>query len=266
MRSDHPIAHALAARPTWEPATLTRVMFKVSRGVREVSGRIDPVEGFWHELADDTLVDATTGDRPPLWVSLGDSLAQGIGASTIDHGWVPRLHAALAAAGRPHAVLNLSRSGSRSGDVLEDQMPLLDLLPYEPSIVTVCVGANDLMRNPNPARVAARLERLATAVPEGTIVSTLPAPRVSPTGFYVNRTIRRAAADHGLQVAEVGRHLVAPHRGLAGDRFHPNDRGYGAWVRAFSEPMGLDAETVPATGTLTSSRRGPSAPGTTTSG
>jgi len=53
-------------------------------------------------------------------------------------------------------------------------------------------------------------------------------------------------------VAELGAHLLPPHRGLSADRYHPNDRGYNAWVRAFATPMGIDPDLVPPRGTLTS--------------
>lgn len=266
MHERHPIMSALEARPAWAPATLTRVMQKVSPAVRAVSAKIDPVEGFWHEIVDDSLRAASGPDRPPLWVVLGDSTAQGIGASSIDHGWVARLDAALVGGGRPHALLNLSRSGAHSHHVVEEQLPLLELLPYAPSIVTVCCGANDLMRNPNPSALARRLRRMAAELPAGAIMSTLPAPRLSPTALYVNRAVREAAQDNELRVAELGHHLVGPFRGTSADKYHPNDRGYEAWVRAFAPPMGIDADAVPGRGTLTSRRRAPSTPETTVSG
>ncbi|MEM8708830.1 MAG: SGNH/GDSL hydrolase family protein, partial [Actinomycetota bacterium] len=202
----------------------------------------------------------------PLWVVLGDSTAQGIGASELEHSWVPRLHAALDADDRPHALLNLSRSGAHSTHVIDEQLPLLDHLPYAPSIVTVCVGSNDLMSNPNVARLARRLRRIADAAPAGTILATLPGPSFSPTIAYVARAVRRAADEHGHRVAELSAHMVAPHRGLAADKYHPNDRGYDAWMRAFAAPMGLDPERVPARGTLTSATSGPEGRATTASG
>ena len=123
---------------------------------------------------------------------------------------------------------------------------MLDHLPYAASIVTICVGANDLVANPYAPRLTRRLERLAEAAPQGSILCTLPAPSFSPTASYVNRAVRRAAAEHGHLVAELGAHLLPPHRGLSADRYHPNDRGYDAWVRAFATPMGIDPTWFPA--------------------
>ena len=93
MSGRHPIVDALAARPPWEPAPLTRALTRLSGTIRSVSATIDPTERRWHELVAQSLATAEGDHRPPLWVVLGDSTAQGIGASSIDHGWVPRLHA-----------------------------------------------------------------------------------------------------------------------------------------------------------------------------
>lgn len=264
--SRHPIVETLAARPPWEPARLASFMARFSGAVRDVCERIDPVERLWHDITAASLDAAIDGDQPPLWVVLGDSTAQGIGASSFDHGWVPRLHSALDDTGRPHAVVNLSRSGALSSYVIEEQLPLLDQLPYEPALVTVCVGANDLMRNPHAPALVRRLETLGEHLPEGAVMATLPTPSFSPTGVYVNRAIRRIAEDNGHNVAELSARILPPHRGLSADRYHPNDAGYGAWVGAFAEPLGLDADLVPLRGDLTTRRSAPEAPGTTTSG
>ena len=275
----HPIADALAARAPWQPAPLTRLLTGISRAVRSVSAAIDGIERTWHDIAVQSLdetgaiphrPEATRAEvppvgRPPIWIVLGDSTAQGIGASTLDHSWVSRIETALDAAGRRHVVINLSRSGADSTHVIEEQLPLLDHLPYAPSLVTICAGANDLMRNPYPSRLARRLGRMAAAAPSGSVISTLPAPQFSQTGIHVNRVLRRAAAEHGHLIAELGPHLVSPWKGLSVDRFHPNDTGYGAWVRAFAGPLGIDADLVPPRGTFTSVERAPARRETTAS-
>ena len=257
----HPIVAALAARPPWSPGRLTRVAAPLRGGVREVSARIDGIERRWHDLATRSLDETSLlGPETPLWVVLGDSTAQGVGASTFEHGWVPRLAAALEEAGRRHLVINLSRSGADANHVIEQQLPLLEHLPDVPVLVTVSVGANDLIRSPSPPIVARRLRRLTDRTPPGAIIATLPAPRVSPTAAFINRRIRRGAEANQHRVAELAHHLIGPFRGLSTDWFHPNDEGYGAWVRAFAPPMGLDPETVPPRGSLSESGPAPARP------
>jgi len=176
---------------------------------------------------------------------LGDSIAQGVGATSINRSWVARIAGALAADGRPHGIVNLSRSGARSRHVLHHQLPLLEHLRREPNLITCGVGSNDLMRNPHPPSVSARVNELIDVLPSETIISTLPAPAASPSGRWVNRSVRRSAEVRGMTVADVVPHLVTGRRGWASDRFHPSDDGYGAWVNAYCDVLDLDPASIP---------------------
>ena len=100
-------------------------------------------------------------DRPrragPLWVALGDSLSQGIGASAFDRGWVGQLRDRMRADGRGMRLVNLSVSGARTRDVLDTQVPALARLSAEvaePDLVTLMIGSNDLMTPARPRPVA----------------------------------------------------------------------------------------------------------------
>ena len=69
----------------------------------------------------------------PLWVVLGDSASQGIGATTRDAGYVGVVHEVLR---RRDAwrVVNLSRAGAGVADVLARQLPdLAELTAKEPA-------------------------------------------------------------------------------------------------------------------------------------
>jgi lysophospholipase L1-like esterase len=231
---------ALRAREPWTPRPFTRTISLVSAGTRSVAAQVNPLEEEWRSITHDAL----TSDRP-LWVVLGDSIAQGVGATSLRHSWVARIAGGLAAAGRPHAVVNLSRSGARSRHVREEQLPLLDHLGRRPAIVTCGVGSNDLMRNPHPPSVSARVNELIDELPTHTVVNTLPAPSASPSGRWVNRSVRRTAERRGIAVADVVPHLIVGRRGWAADRFHPSDEGYGAWVTAYARAFGLDPDTIP---------------------
>src|ERR1700686_3409832 len=95
-----------------------RLSARLSPGVRKVQAEIGPYARAWEEVNAATL--STTG---PLWVALGDSMSQGIGASRYDCGWVSQLQMLLDQAGRPYRVLNLSVYGARVDDVLTRQLP-----------------------------------------------------------------------------------------------------------------------------------------------
>jgi hypothetical protein len=77
-------------------------------------------------------------ERGPLWVVLGDSSAQGLGAPSPMGGYVGQVLAQLRRrTGQRWRVLNLSLSGALIRDVLHDQLPRL---PVAPDLVTCGVG------------------------------------------------------------------------------------------------------------------------------
>ena len=72
----------------------------------------------------------------PLWVAVGDSTAQGIGASAPDRGYVGQLLARLRdEQHRPWRVVNLSATGARVADVAREQIPRINDAG-EPELVT----------------------------------------------------------------------------------------------------------------------------------
>jgi acyl-CoA thioesterase I len=175
----------------------------------------------------------------PLWVVLGDSTAQGLGAPSPEGGYVGQVLAALRCrTGRPWRVLNLSASGALIRDVLNDQLPRL---PASADLVTCGIGANDILYT-GPGKLFADLRTLVATVPDQTILLDLPLPagcwglvgRASvPYVARINRTLHAAAAERGLPVAEVSAHFMPPWAGkFASDCFHPSQHGYRDWSRA----------------------------------
>lgn len=179
-----------------------------------------------------------TGDGP-LWVVLGDSTGQGIGAPSPDGGYVGQALTELRLrSGLPWRVLNLSIAGALTRDVLHRQLPGL---PATADLVTCGIGANDVLYTA-PSKLFADLRALIAAIPDKAVVLDLPLPaglwgilgRVSvPYVARINRTIHQAAAARGLPVAEVSAHFIPPWPGKFGpDYFHPSQAGYHDWARA----------------------------------
>jgi len=184
-----------------------------------------------------------------LYVALGDSAAQGIGASSPGNGYVSLLADRLAAAtGKPVQVVNLSSSGARIRDVLDAQLPALSALGRTPDVVTVAVGGNDV-RAYDRATFVAEADRLTRALPAGTYVADAP--------YFMHghweRDADQAAGLLRASAAEQGLRPVALHDALAAqgwqamltqfaaDWFHPNDRGHRVWADAFWTRMAPDA-------------------------
>jgi acyl-CoA thioesterase I len=175
----------------------------------------------------------------PLWVVLGDSTAQGLGAPSPECGYVGQVLDVLRQRTRlPWRVLNLSASGSLIRDVLNHQLPRL---PASADLVTCGIGVNDVLYT-GPGKLFADLRTLLATVPENTIVLDLPVPtgyagligRASrPYLTRINRTLHEAAAARNLPVAEVSSHFLPPWTGkFASDCFHPSQDGYRDWTRA----------------------------------
>lgn len=190
--------------------------------------------------------DRVAGQDGPLWVVLGDSTAQGLGAPSPDGGYVGQVLAGLRQSTRlPWRVLNLSVSGSLIRDVIQAQLPSL---PDRPALVTCGIGINDILYT-GPGKLFADLRTLIAAVPDGTVLLDLPLPagcwgilgRASvPYVTRINRTLHQCAAVRGLPVAEVSAHFQPPWAGkFASDYFHPSQAGYRDWARALQAALPL---------------------------
>jgi acyl-CoA thioesterase-1 len=199
--------------------------------------------------------DRAITEAGPLWVVLGDSTAQGLGAPSPMGGYVGQVLAGLEQrTGQRWRVLNLSLSGALIRDVLRDQLPRV---PAGADLVSCGIGANDIFYSA-PAKLFADLRALIGAVPRGTVLLDLPRPagilgivgRASvPYVTRINQTIHAAAAARGLPVAEVSAHFLPPWTGKFGcDSFHPSHDGYRDWARALlaAIPAGTEVAGVAA--------------------
>ena len=178
-----------------------------------------------------------------LYVALGDSTAQGIGASRPERGYVGLLAERLRQQShRPVRVVNLSVTGAKVGDVLRTQIPALRRL--KPDVVTVAIGANDV-RSFNSADFAHRIQLLTAQLPAGTFIADIPwfmSGAWERHAVQAGQEIERDSAAHGLTLVPL--HEAMSTRGwssmlsdFAPDWFHPNDRGYVVWADAFWAAM-----------------------------
>ena len=177
----------------------------------------------------------------PLWLVLGDSAAQGVGASAHDRGWVGQVRDRLLAADpRPWRLVNLSRSGAKTREVVDLQWPRAQELlgGVTAELVTAVVGGNDATGS-KEAQWLLDVEALCAALPPGAVVSTVARGVFERKTARVNAHLREQAAAHGLPVADLWAHTGPPYRGLYADGFHPNDAGYRQWADAVCEAIGV---------------------------
>lgn len=201
-------------------------------GIERIANTLHINARWWNEQRE------RSGDL--LYVAIGDSSAQGIGASRPGHSYVGLIAAHLREiTGRTIRVVNLSVSGARLRDAIEVQLPALAGL--KPDFLTVAIGANDIA-DFDAERFERELEIVYSALPDGAIVADVPS-------FYfgakehkariANLIVLRVAAKHGLEVAPLHaatwRQTGARYalNQVAADFFHPNDRGYRVWASAF---------------------------------
>ena len=185
-----------------------------------------------------------------LYVAIGDSAAQGVGASQPGRSYVGLIAQHLRQrTGRSVRVINLSTSGARLREAIALQLAPLRRLA--PDIVTVAIGANDTPGFERD-RFTRELREVYDSLPAGSIVAEVPSFYLGTSERNVrvaNRIVHRLAAEHGFDVAllyAATRRQGAARYALnqvAADFFHPNDRGYRVWTSAFL-PL-IDRVVVP---------------------
>lgn len=217
-------------------ARLGRALGSLLPGARERRAQTEAYASAW-DAHNATAMRA----NGPLWVALGDSTAQGIGASAHDRGYVGQLLGLLRTERDPaYRVVNLSRTGALTDDVLDRQLPALATIEQPVALVTCGIGSNDVLRRPKRL-IVERFERLVAELPTGTVLANIPQGLGSGRTRAANALLAERAPAHGVIVADVHAHTGAPWTAkYAPDRFHPNDRGYQEWVAAFAAALEID--------------------------
>lgn len=182
-----------------------------------------------------------------VYVALGDSAAQGVGAFRATDGYVGQFAKRLEAKHkRPVRIVNLSVSGARVKDVTDSQLP--QLKGYKPDIITLDIGGNDIAQF-DAQTFKTDFTELVSKLPAGTIVADVPyfggrtqlpffGGGLAEQSVLVANTII-AEATRGTSLKVVPMHDVTKTRNgrrlwnYAPDYFHPSNLGYKAWTDAF---------------------------------
>ncbi len=204
------------------PLNLARILATISENVAVVDRQREPWARYW-----DRWNAVHLQGRGPLWVALGDSTSQGVGARHPQRGFVPGALRLLWERDRPDwRLVNLSMTGARIRHVVDDQLTTMHRAGLCPDLVTCLIGVNDMIAGSTRHRISRDTDRLVAALPEGTIVGTLRERhpwRARKTAL--NAVLRRAADRGHLQLFDPW-HWTVDEDALAADRFHPGDGGY----------------------------------------
>ncbi len=182
---------------------------------------------FWQEKANEPIP-----AKAIRVVALGDSATQAIGADTPVEGFVGRIASYVQAkTGRPVHITNVSDGGATYTDVVQKQLPQVDLKTADLVIVE---SSNDVEQRVPLETYRAAVNTLMQALPTSkTIISDLP---LEP-GRDAYQAILQASADaHHIMRADFAR--IFNHEGRRLDIFswlppHLNSKGYAYWFLAF---------------------------------
>ena len=230
----------LVPRPT---SRALRLLGVAMPGIKSITKQIDPYTAWWDQQNQEAV--ASSG---PLLVAIGDSTAIGIGASTPSLSYVGRLSAQLSERDETSwRMINLALSGARLEDGLERQLPILEDLVASgptPSLVTCCIGTNDLVWGKDTTRLRDRLRQLVDRLPDGVVMGTLAGG--SARARLANRALRNAVAEREAATLVVPWGEPGPEgrERLAEDRFHPNDIGYELMTQPFARALGIEPPRV----------------------
>jgi acyl-CoA thioesterase-1 len=171
---------------------------------------------------------------PVRIVALGDSLTAGYGLPAKD-GFVPRLQAALDAAGSAAAVEN----AGVSGDTAADGLARLDWsVPAGTEAVILELGANDMLRGIKPQVTREALDAILKRLSDRHIAVLVCGMRAAPNlgTDYVSafeRIYPELAAKYGMPLYPFFLDGVAGDRSLVQhDGLHPDPAGVGVIVTA----------------------------------
>jgi acyl-CoA thioesterase I len=188
---------------------------------------------------------------PERFLALGDSFTIGTG-TTPDRSFPAVLVRTWTDGGRTVVLANPAVNGYTTDDLIHDELPLV--ASFQPTLVTLLIGANDIVRGSKEDRYRRQLsaihERIRSDAP-GAHVVALPQPdwSLSPAGSgfgdlaAIARTIERfneiahdeadRAAAHWVDLFPLMREQ-ARKKMVATDRLHPSAEAYAQWAHALA--------------------------------
>jgi len=189
-----------------------------------------------------------------VYVALGDSTVEGVGASSRTLNYVSLLHERLRAVSPGARVANLGVGGATSADVLLRQLDRA--IEQRPNLITLSIGPNDITRAVPVARYEENLDvifsRLRSETAAQIVVNLIPDLAVTPRFAHgphaeavggqtvlFNEALARKAGERGVELVDLylpSREEVPRQAALVWrDGYHPSDAGYARWAELMWE-------------------------------
>jgi acyl-CoA thioesterase-1 len=193
---------------------------------------------------------AIAGNRasPLVYVAVGDSTGIGLGARD-GGGYVARLFARIEQKRSGSTLINLCAAGATTSDVVNKQVTQLPITGA--TLVTVCVGMNDLLRGREVKEFAENYETLVAKLRQSgrlIVLANLPDIVSAPAMKVMadeslrirlgqfNKTIEAIARRQGVRLVDLyklsGETIRSRPEYFSSDGLHPSDLGYAHWAEA----------------------------------
>lgn len=214
---------------------------------------------LWTQLARYKAYWDRNNTQPPisgeiLYIAMGDSTAQGIGASHPEKSYPGVIKNKLAdGTQRPVRLVNISKSGAKIRDVIDKQLPELEKLgSNEKTIITIEIGANNMISY-NEKKFEAEMDELMGSLPEQAVLSDIPyfgGSRLKSREADVlsaNKIMYRLASKHVIELVPL-HSKIKNNNGIkmyAADWFHPSNTSYREnWAPVFLDSINTENEGV----------------------
>jgi acyl-CoA thioesterase I len=208
-----------------------------------------------------------SGTRNLVYVALGDSSVEGIGATSPETNYPSRIAARLRVLYPETRLENLGVAGAVASGVVANQLDRA--LALQPALVTLSIGPNDVTTGVPAAEYARNVESILRALHDRTsavvVVNLLPDLAITPRfagsprrdeigrrAEELNRILTTAARRWNAEIVDLHSYSRAevPRRPelVADDGYHPSDAGYARWAELMWQGI---AHRLPPTGART---------------
>ncbi|MDB5162780.1 MAG: putative esterase/lipase [Candidatus Saccharibacteria bacterium] len=191
---------------------------------------VNKYSAYWVEKSKDT------GEI--TYLALGDSAAQGIGATNPFKGYVGLIAKNIENKnGKSVRIVNISKTGAKMDDYLKDQAPVIATL--KPDIITIEIGANDIA-DFDATAFRSKFKKVLQTLPDGSFVSNMPLfnsrPGSTENGKQASAIVEEELHQYpNLKFVDLQKETQENQSvfGFAPDLFHPNNLSYKNWANAF---------------------------------
>lgn len=183
-------------------------------------------------------------DTPIKFVTLGDSLSDGVGVSNYGKSF-PYILAEKLANGQSVELINLAHAGDTTNEVINNQ--LARAVEAKPKIVTILVGVNDIHRRIGGGNFEKNYTKIVGAMAAtGAKVYCMSLPYLGSEKIVrfpynlaldwqtrsLNTIIKKIADQEECQFIDLYQKSKSANF-YSSDLFHPSEIGYKEWLEAF---------------------------------